>query len=106
MFGLRFRSIHIQRIWKAISRRCYAYMDILCLTHIDMHSGREVKEIEFTPGGLTIGGLPAYDYFGDGSLYLLNTPGVSVTTCYLTLLLGFTSLAPSTASDTSRRLQE
>jgi hypothetical protein len=81
-------------------------MDVLCPTHFSIRSGREVKEIEFTPGGLTIGGLPTYDYFGDGSLYLLNTPGVSVSTCYLTLPPGLTSLVISTALDTSRRLQE
>ncbi|KAK4504592.1 hypothetical protein PRZ48_005508 [Zasmidium cellare] len=36
--------------------------------------GREVLEIKFD-GQATICGFRAYDYFGDGSLYLLDTPG-------------------------------
>ncbi|KAL7967568.1 beta-lactamase-like protein [Trichoderma sp. SZMC 28014] len=37
------------------------------------YSGRQLTELnEF---GLTVGDLPAYDYFGDGSLYILSTPG-------------------------------
>ncbi|PON20006.1 metallo-beta-lactamase superfamily protein [Trichoderma gamsii] len=37
------------------------------------YSGRML--IELNDFGLTVGGLPAYDYFGDGSLYILSTPG-------------------------------
>lgn len=37
------------------------------------YSGRMLTELN--DFGLTIGGLPAYDYFRDGSLYILSTPG-------------------------------
>lgn len=36
--------------------------------------GRDVREIEFT-GHLKTGPFPAVDFFGDGSFYLLDTPG-------------------------------
>ncbi|KAJ4993265.1 metallo-beta-lactamase superfamily protein [Stagonosporopsis vannaccii] len=39
--------------------------------------GREVHEIEFS-NSFKIGGFQAYDYFGDGSFYLLDTPGHAV----------------------------
>ena len=39
--------------------------------------GRKVKEAEFEKSDLKLGGFDAIDYFGDHSLYLLNTPGVS-----------------------------
>ncbi|EPS31781.1 hypothetical protein PDE_06739 [Penicillium oxalicum 114-2] len=42
------------------------------------YSNRQVREIEFTQTGLFILGLPALDYFNDGSLYLLSTPGHAV----------------------------
>ncbi|KAH0337688.1 hypothetical protein KCU81_g7958, partial [Aureobasidium melanogenum] len=35
---------------------------------------RDVHQIDFEDG-LSIGGFPAHDYFGDGSLFLLDTPG-------------------------------
>jgi hypothetical protein len=40
--------------------------------------GREVVEIEFLENAPSINGLKAYDYFGDGSFYLLDAPGVSL----------------------------
>lgn len=44
----------------------------------DIHShdfeGRELREIDFDQG-LKIGRFDAHDYFGDGSFYLLDTPG-------------------------------
>jgi hypothetical protein len=40
-------------------------------------NGRSVEEIAFDENSLRIGGLRAYDYFGDGSFYLLEAPGVS-----------------------------
>lgn len=41
--------------------------------------GRKVREIDFDgPEALQIGSLRAVDYFNDGSLYLLDTPGHSV----------------------------
>lgn len=36
--------------------------------------GRDIREIEFT-GDLKVGPFQAIDFFGDGSFYLLNTPG-------------------------------
>lgn len=41
---------------------------------------REVREIDFSqpPHSLKIGRFEAHDYFGDGSFYLLNTPGHSI----------------------------
>ena len=41
------------------------------------YNGREVLEISFSQN-LTIGRFPAYDYFGDGSFYLLDTPGHTI----------------------------
>ncbi|OQU99725.1 hypothetical protein CLAIMM_05317 [Cladophialophora immunda] len=38
-------------------------------------AGRELREIDFGNSGLRIGGYGAYDFFGDGSFYLLDTPG-------------------------------
>ncbi|KAI0451419.1 beta-lactamase-like protein [Xylaria acuta] len=38
-------------------------------------AGHEVEEIDFDSSFLRIGGLPAVDYFADGSFYLLDTPG-------------------------------
>ncbi|KAF5022827.1 hypothetical protein F66182_5121 [Fusarium sp. NRRL 66182] len=41
--------------------------------------GREHRELEFDAhSSLRIGGLAAIDYFGDGSFYLVNTPGHAV----------------------------
>lgn len=42
--------------------------------------GRNVREVDIQQegGGLKIGRFLAYDYFGDGSFYLLDTPGHSV----------------------------
>ncbi|KAK7006765.1 Metallo-beta-lactamase superfamily protein [Favolaschia claudopus] len=38
-------------------------------------AGHTVTELSFENTNLTISGLPAIDYFGDQSFYLLNTPG-------------------------------
>ncbi|KAJ8117046.1 hypothetical protein ONZ43_g4298 [Nemania bipapillata] len=38
-------------------------------------AGHEVEELDFLSSPLEIGGLAAIDYFGDGSFYLLDTPG-------------------------------
>lgn len=62
-------------------------------TTSDLYEGREVIEMEFSsssdPKVCTIGGFPAYDYFTDGSLYLLSTPGH--TTGHLSALARTTS---------------
>ena len=50
-------------------------------SHVDERAwlGRELCEIDFTatagPRRLQIGGFQAYDFYGDGSFYLLNSPG-------------------------------
>ncbi|KAF7356473.1 Metallo-beta-lactamase superfamily protein [Mycena venus] len=38
-------------------------------------AGRKVTKIDFSAANLTFSDLKAIDYFGDGSFYLLNTPG-------------------------------
>ncbi|KAK5686644.1 hypothetical protein LTS10_002767 [Elasticomyces elasticus] len=40
--------------------------------------GREVVEIEFSDAAPSIGGFQAFDYFGDGSFYILDSPGHAV----------------------------
>ncbi|KAF1952400.1 Metallo-hydrolase/oxidoreductase [Byssothecium circinans] len=39
------------------------------------YTGRNLREISFTADAPSIGQFPAYDYFRDGSFYLLDTPG-------------------------------
>jgi len=41
----------------------------------DAWAGRELREISFEDSNLKIGRFKAVDYFGDGSFYLLDTPG-------------------------------
>ncbi|KAJ9650797.1 hypothetical protein H2198_009902 [Neophaeococcomyces mojaviensis] len=41
-------------------------------------AGREVKEADFQSNPLKIGKYPAIDFFGDGSFYLLDSPGHAV----------------------------
>lgn len=40
--------------------------------------GREVVEVPFGESDLHIGRFRAYDYFGDGSFYILDTPGRAI----------------------------
>ncbi|KAK4499014.1 hypothetical protein PRZ48_009526 [Zasmidium cellare] len=40
--------------------------------------GREVVEVDFKNSNLKIGGFRAVDYFGDGSFYLLDSPGHAI----------------------------
>lgn len=52
-------------------------------TTSDLYRDREVIEVSFSQGNdlsgeLQIGGFRALDYFGDGSFYLLDTPGHTV----------------------------
>ncbi|TLS23908.1 hypothetical protein PpBr36_09107 [Pyricularia pennisetigena] len=43
------------------------------------YANRNLREITFDgPQALKIGNFPAYDYFGDGSFYLLNSPGHAI----------------------------
>ncbi|KAK8138557.1 Metallo-hydrolase/oxidoreductase [Apiospora sp. TS-2023a] len=41
-------------------------------------AGREIREIDFSQSGLKLGRFAAFDYFGDGSFYLLDTPGHAI----------------------------
>jgi glyoxylase-like metal-dependent hydrolase (beta-lactamase superfamily II) len=41
----------------------------------DAWAGRELREISFTSSNFKIGRFNAFDYFGDGSFYILDTPG-------------------------------
>ncbi|PYH40456.1 MBL fold metallo-hydrolase [Aspergillus saccharolyticus JOP 1030-1] len=41
----------------------------------DDWKGRTLRELQFDQPTLQIGGFPAIDWFGDGSFYLLHTPG-------------------------------
>ncbi len=42
------------------------------------YAGRELREISFAESSIKIGRFPALDYFGDGSFYLLDSPGHAV----------------------------
>ncbi|KAI9657665.1 MAG: hypothetical protein M1821_002841 [Bathelium mastoideum] len=42
------------------------------------YAGRDLLEVDFARTNLEIGGFKAFDYFGDGSLYLLETPGHAI----------------------------
>lgn len=42
------------------------------------YAGRELREISFTDSGISVGRMPAFDYFGDGSFYLVDAPGHAV----------------------------
>jgi glyoxylase-like metal-dependent hydrolase (beta-lactamase superfamily II) len=50
-------------------------------TTSDLYQGRQVTEVDFTSGNpkvSSVGGFHAHDYFTDGSLYLLSTPGHTI----------------------------
>ncbi|KIY67047.1 Metallo-hydrolase/oxidoreductase [Cylindrobasidium torrendii FP15055 ss-10] len=54
--------------------RPYPELEMSGITHGDI-DGRDIQKIPFSSGDLTIAGLRAFDYFSDGSLYILDTPG-------------------------------
>ena len=41
-------------------------------------AGREVREIDFSGSDIHIGRFKAFDYFGDGSFYILDSPGHTI----------------------------
>ena len=41
-------------------------------------AGRELSEIDFSGSAIQIGRFKAFDYFGDGSFYLLDSPGHAI----------------------------
>ena len=46
-------------------------------------SGHEVIELSKGDFQINVGGMPGFDYFADGSFYLLDAPGVSTTETYM-----------------------
>lgn len=65
----------------------------------DVFQDREFHELDFSATGLAIAGLAAIDWFGDGSFYLLNTPGHAIG--HISALARTTLGNPAeTASDT------
>jgi hypothetical protein len=54
-------------------------MSFWVVVHIHFGSGHNITKVDFANSKLTFSGLKAVDYFGDGSFYLLNTPGVSTS---------------------------
>lgn len=59
---------------KAISQPGYPTNPAAVILDVDM-SDRPMREIDFNQTQVRIGDLDAYDFFGDGSFYLLNAPG-------------------------------
>ncbi|KAK1226008.1 hypothetical protein PQX77_011026 [Marasmius sp. AFHP31] len=55
-------------------RRTYPTVPDAVLLDSDF-AGQEVEELTYVDSQLKIGGQPALDYFNDGSLYLIDTPG-------------------------------
>jgi hypothetical protein len=62
--------------------------------------GHTLRKIDFSSTTLAIGGFAAVDFFGDGSFYLLDVPGVSLSFHFaftvLYLLTIFDSIWPDT----------
>lgn len=56
------------------------------------YDGRELRELKFQDGSC-IGGLQYFDYFGDGSFYILNAPGHALG--HLCALARVTSKTPN-----------
>ncbi|MCJ1289500.1 hypothetical protein MMC34_001033 [Xylographa carneopallida] len=52
--------------------------DLEASIRVSDYEGRKLHEIDFRAKPLKIGSFPAYDYFGDGSFYLLDSPGHTV----------------------------
>ena len=44
----------------------------------DSFIGKDLIEVDFTKNPLRIGGLSASDYFGDGSFFIIDTPGHTI----------------------------
>ena len=52
----------------------------------DAFENRQIREIDFEKEPLKIGQFNAVDWFRDGSLYLLDSPGVSGTLICILML--------------------
>ncbi|KFZ02731.1 hypothetical protein V501_09471, partial [Pseudogymnoascus sp. VKM F-4519 (FW-2642)] len=73
------------------------------------YKDRPTREITFdkSPAGLKIGRFPAFDYFGDGSFYLLDAPGHAIG--HMCALARTTSTPPTfifMGGDTCRHMGE
>lgn len=64
----------------------------------DAFENRDVHEVDFSRSDLSIASLPAIDWFGDGSFYLLHTPGHAIG--HVSALARTTSKSPSGLDDT------
>lgn len=53
-----------------------------CEIKKEYYENRKVREIASEQFELDIAGFPAFDYFGDGSFYLIDSPGVCSTNCF------------------------
>ncbi|KAH9935471.1 uncharacterized protein B0H18DRAFT_1114212 [Fomitopsis serialis] len=61
--------------------------------------GRDVIEIPFGNDAPLVGGLKSYDYFGDGSFYLLEAPGLTPAILHCVgHMLGLARTTPSPAA--------
>ncbi|KAF2111506.1 beta-lactamase-like protein [Lophiotrema nucula] len=49
-----------------------------CWIKREYYENRKIREIKAEQFQLDIAGFPAFDYFGDGSFYLLNSPGHAI----------------------------
>lgn len=61
-------------------------------------AGRETKTIDFKAKAFKIGAFPAFDFFGDGSFYLLDVPGHAIG--HICGLARTTSKAEGSSGDT------
>ncbi len=70
---------HLEACCRATLSMLFGVGVLVTVTNLhSQHSGRNVREITFDendPSVLQIGQFSAFDYFQDGSLYLLDTPG-------------------------------
>lgn len=68
----------MQRCWMLIlSEMCYRLI-LRAIEADNGNRGRELREIDFTSSPLHIGKFAAFDFFGDGSFYLLDSPGHAI----------------------------
>ena len=61
------------------------------------YANRTLTEIDFSSSPLKIGQFPAYDFFSDGSLYLLSSPGHAIG--HMCALARTTTYTPADGND-------
>lgn len=62
---------------KVISGTNLSFFDVP-VSYTILFSGRNVTKLQFSTSTFTIGGKKAIDFFKDGSLYLIDWPGVCI----------------------------